>query len=118
MDTKDSDSYTLAKQIISYAQDKKAHDIVLLDISELSSIADYFIICHGEADLHVKAIADKIMEGTSEQGTDVWHYEGYEYFHWVLLDYVDVVVHIFLQDYRKYYNLERLWGDAEIEKFL
>jgi len=117
MDIKKNSSYTFAKQIISYAQDKKSHNIVLLDITKLSSIADYFIICHGEAELHVKAIADKILEETSKHGNHVWHYEGYDYLHWILLDYVDVVVHVFLEKYRKYYNLERLWGDADIETF-
>ncbi len=117
MDIKKNSSYTFAKQIIGYAQDKKSHNTVLLNISELSSIADYFIICHGEAELHVKAIADKIMEETSKNGIDVWHHEGYDYLHWILLDYVDVVVHIFLEKYRKFYNLERLWGDADIETF-
>ncbi|MFO7891682.1 MAG: ribosome silencing factor [bacterium] len=117
MDIKNSSSYALAKEIISFAQDKKAQEIVLLDIGNLSSIADYFIICHGEAELHVKAIADNIMEKASGKGEDIWHYEGYEYFHWIVLDYIDVVVHIFLEDYRRFYNLERLWGDADLEKF-
>lgn len=117
MDIKNSSSYARAQEIISFAQDKKAQEIVLLDIGDLSSIADYFIICHGEAELQVKAIADNIMEKTSVQGVEVWHYEGYEHLHWILLDYVDVVVHIFLEDYRRFYNLERLWGDAEVEAF-
>ncbi|MEJ2627896.1 MAG: ribosome silencing factor [bacterium] len=117
MISKDSSSYTLAKQIISFAQDKKAHNIVLLKVGELSSVADYFIICHGEADVHVKAIADNILENTSSQGINIWHFEGYEYYHWVILDYINVVVHIFLEDYRNYYNLERLWGDAHKETF-
>lgn len=117
MDIKNRSSYALAKEIISFAQDKKAQEIVLLDIGNLSSIADYFIICHGEAELHVKAIADNIIEKTSDQGEAVWHYEGYEHLHWILLDYIDVVVHIFLEDYRRFYNLERLWGDADVETF-
>lgn len=117
MDTKKNEIYTLAKQIAEYALEKKALEVSLFNISKLSSFADYFIICHGEANLHVKAIADGIVAGTSKDGFKLWNSEGYEYQHWILLDYVDIVVHVFIEEYRRFYSLERLWGDAEIENF-
>jgi len=108
---------TLAKKMINYSLLKKAKDVCLLNMSRLSSMADFFIICHGDSDVQVKAIVDSIMEGMESEGVKAWHREGYSYLNWVLLDYVDVVVHVFQKEARKFYGLERLWGDAEIEKF-
>ena len=87
----------------------------MVDLRRLSSVTDYFVICHGDSDVQVKAISDAIVEGMEREGVRVWHREGYEYRNWVLLDYVDVVVHIFQKETRRFYGLERLWGDAVLE---
>lgn len=111
------DSYTLAKRIVEHSLSKKAQDVCLLNLRDLTGVTDYFIVCHGESDVQVKAISDAITENLKDEGVKYWHREGYEYLHWVLLDYVDVVVHIFLKQERDFYGLERLWGDAEVEMF-
>lgn len=92
------------------AEDKKALDPVILKIGKFSSIASYFLIVHGTSDRHVKTIADHVDEILSEFGQNAWHVEGMREGRWVLLDYGDVVVHVFHYEARKFYNLERLWG--------
>lgn len=83
-----------------------------------NAVTDYFILCHGTSDIQVKAIADAIIEETlKETGTKPWHKEGFENAEWILLDYVDVVVHIFKEETRTFYNLEKLWADAEIKTY-
>jgi ribosome-associated protein len=91
---------------------KKARDIVALDLRELEGIADYFLICSGASEVQVRAIADAIDEKLRERGARVWHVEGFEGRRWVLLDFVEVVVHVFHERTREYYMLDRLWGDA------
>jgi len=97
------------------ALSKKAMDVKILDLRELTSVTDYFVICSGSIDLHVKAISDAIVEGLEKRNIKVWHIEGYSALKWVLLDYVDVVVHVFSREVRDFYALERLWGDAPME---
>jgi ribosome-associated protein len=111
------DSYALARRVVDYSLTKKAQDVSVMDLRPLTSVTDYFVVCHGESDVQVKAITDAITDGLREEGVRYWHREGYEYLHWVLLDYVDVVVHIFQKDERTFYGLERLWGDAETETY-
>jgi ribosome-associated protein len=94
---------------------KKAVDVKILDLRELTSITDYFVICSGDLDVHVKAISDAIVEALEKKKIKVWHIEGYSALKWVLLDYVDVVVHVFERQSREFYGLERLWGDAPSE---
>ncbi len=106
----------LARAISKYALDKNGIDIRILDIRKLSDVADYFVICSGSVDVHVKAIADNIIEKLNEKGVKAWHKEGFQALGWVLLDYVTVVVHIFQPEIRDRYSLERLWGDAPAEK--
>ncbi len=113
----ENDAYKTARQVVEYALTKKAQEIWLMHIGHLSSIADYFVICQGDSEVQVKAIADAIVDGMQDEGITVWHREGYEYLRWVLLDYVDVIVHVFHKDTRSFYGLERLWGDAEKEIF-
>ena len=107
-------SKTLANKIANLSLLKKAEDIIILDVRKLTSITDFFVICSGNSDKQVKAIADVILEGLEKLDFKPWHKEGYQYLQWVLLDYVDVVVHIFQKETRDYYSLERLWGDAKI----
>ena len=103
----------LLKQILNLALSKKAGRIIAMDVRGLSSLADFFIICHGESEPQVKAITDHIRKGTDYKPR---HLEGYENQNWILLDYFDIVVHIFKKDEREYYNLERLWADAPIKE--
>ena len=107
-------SYNLAKKAAQIAFDKKAKDIFILDLRNLTSITDYFLICTGDVDLHVKAIVDEVKIKLKPE-IKPWHIEGYQHLKWVLMDYVDFVVHVFQKDIRNYYNLERLWADAPSE---
>ena len=91
---------------------KKARDLVALDLRELEGVADYFLICSGTSEVQVKAIAEAVDEKLRECGARPWHVEGFEGRRWVLLDFVDVVVHVFHEKTREYYMLDRLWGDA------
>lgn len=92
--------------------DKKALDIVALDMRGLSLIADYFIICHGNSEKQVQSIAHEVKKNAQENGIELKRLEGYDQARWVLIDLDDVIVHIFHKDERGYYNLEKLWGDA------
>lgn len=112
----EDDVYTLARRIADYSLTKKAQDVCVMDLRGLSSVTDFFVICHGESDVQVKAIADAVADGLAKEGVKVWHKEGYEYLSWVLLDYVDVVVHVFKKDARAFYGLERLWGDSKVDR--
>jgi len=111
-----NDTYALARRVAEFSLTKKAEDVCLMDLRGLSSVTDFFVICHGTSDVQVKAIATAIVDGLAEDGVKPWHKEGYEYLNWVLLDFVDVVVHVFLKDARDFYGLERLWGDAKMER--
>jgi ribosome-associated protein len=95
------------------ALDKKAEDPVVLDLCGLSDVTDYFLICHGKSDRQVLAIVDSIEERLARDlGRRPSHVEGRRTGDWVLMDYVDFVVHVFREDRRQFYRLERLWGDA------
>jgi len=102
-------SQSLLKEIIELAYEKKAEEIITLDLRGLSSLSDYFIICHGNSEPQVKAIVDNIRKGTIYKPR---HLEGYENKKWVLLDYFDIIVHVFDEDERKYYSIEQIWADA------
>jgi ribosome-associated protein len=94
------------------AEDKKAFDILILDIREFTVIADYFVICSGSNTTQVSAIADSIGYALAKAGIHYSHVEGATEASWVLLDYGDVVVHVFEEQTRTYYSLEKLWGEA------
>ena len=96
--------------------EKKAREVKILDLRKLTDVADYFVICSGEVDVQIKSIADNISGRLKKNGVKLWHLEGYSALTWVLLDYVTVVVHIFKEETRKYYSLEKLWGDAPVEE--
>ena len=106
---------TLAKKISQLALTKKASDISIMDLRKVTDMTDFFVLCSADSDIQVKAIADAVAEGTEKFGVGAWHQEGLTQRQWVLLDYIDVVVHIFRKDVRRFYNLEKLWGDATIE---
>lgn len=99
--------------IVKSAEDKKAFDIKILKISELTSIADYFVIASGNSQRQAMAISDAIEEKMHLNGFELRHKEGYNTGNWILLDYGDIIVHVFYKEDRDFYNLERLWADAE-----
>lgn len=94
------------------AADRKALDVVVLDMCQASSITDYFLICSGGSNRQVQAIADAIDEQLAKQGVAALGVEGYREARWILMDYGDIIVHVFSQDTREFYDLERLWGHA------
>ncbi len=106
---------TLAKKVAQLALEKKAEDIVIMDVRKLTSITDFFVICSADSSIQLKAIVDHIVEELDKKGVKAWHVEGYANLTWVLIDYVDVVVHAFLKQAREFYGLERFWGDAKFE---
>ena len=112
------DSEKFASKIAQQVFVKKGSDVIIMDLRKLASFADYFVICSADSDVQVKAIADQIDDSLSMEGIKCWHKEGYKALSWVLLDYIDVVVHIFKKDARDYYNLEKLWGDAPTKKVI
>lgn len=108
------ESKNLADRIGELILSKKGYNIKVLDLRKLTSFTDYFVIASADSDTQVKAIADGIEDKLTEDGIKCYNKEGFTGLNWVLLDYVDVVVHIFLKDYRNFYNLEKLWGDAPV----
>lgn len=103
---------TLLETVYNAADDKKAADMVVLNMQGVSLLADYFLICHGNSDRQVQSIAREIKDKAEEAGFDVKRLEGFDSARWILVDLGDVVAHVFHKDDRAYYNLERLWGDA------
>jgi len=110
------ESFQKVKFIAGLIQDKKAKDILIMDMSKAVDFADFFIICAADSYRHVKAVADYIIENTKKKGVRMWHSEGYNDANWILLDYGDIIVHIFIEEARKFYMLERLWRDVPMEK--
>lgn len=106
-------SRKVAEIAVKALDDKKAKDIVVLGIYNVSLIADYFVIASGTSTVQVKALADEVEERLQENRVDILHKEGYNDGRWILLDYGDVVVHIFHEKERSFYDLERVWADAE-----
>ena len=107
-------SKQLTTKITDFIFSKKGYDVKVLDLRNLTTMTDYFIICSADSDTQVKAIADEVDGGLREEGIKSWHKEGYKALPWVLLDFVDVIVHVFKKDARDFYNLEKLWGDAPV----
>jgi ribosome-associated protein len=103
----------LAIRAAQAALQKKAADLIVLDLGGLTIIADYFVICSGESTTQVNAIAEFIEQEFANKGVRLLGMEGLDYGHWVLLDYGDVIVHVFKRETRDYYSLERLWMDAK-----
>jgi ribosome-associated protein len=104
---------TEVTRAVAAAEDKKAVDVVLLDLRKAAGFADYFLICSGTNARQIRAIADGIMEALAAAGSKPAHVEGYGRSEWILLDYFDFIVHIFAPETRLFYSLERLWGSAE-----
>jgi len=101
------------KIVLKAADDKKAHDLVALDISQIASFASYFVFCTGDSSRQTQAIADEVEQRLRACGIRPSHVEGYRNAEWILMDYMDLVVHIFSKSARAYYDLERLWRDGK-----
>jgi ribosome-associated protein len=110
----DEEALALARRIVDLAADKKASDIVLLEIGRLTTLADYFVICSGASERQLGAIVDGIAEGLREGGVRPIGREGSSTAHWLLIDYGSVIVHVMAPPEREYYQLERLWADAPL----
>lgn len=108
------DNKELVKQVAKAADDKRANNILILSMENVSVMADYFMICDANNERQVQAIAREIKEQAEDNGVEIKRIEGLDQARWVLLDIGDVVCHVFHHEERLYYNLERLWGDAEI----
>ena len=102
----------LARRAATICVDKKADEVVLLDLHGVTDMTDYFVIASGTSDTHVRSVAQHVVDLLGEEGTHVRSVEGLTQGRWVLLDYVDFVVHVFHPSHRAFYQLERLWGDA------
>ena len=105
----------LATKIAQLGLEKKGKQVVIIDLHKVSNIADFFVIMSGHSDIQVKALADHITKKLKDEKIKIYHKEGFQSLRWVLLDYVDVIVHIFQNETREFYGLERLWGDAKLE---
>ena len=105
------------ERIVHHIINKKGEDIIVIDLRGISSVSDFFIIATGTSNVHLKAIADEVCEKMKKEESSIpWHVEGYDARKWILLDYVNIVVHIFDQETRAYYLLEKLWKDAKIRR--
>ena len=100
------------REVVAAAEDRKAQDLKVLQLGEVTSLTDYFLICSGASERQVKAIADAVMEKLRMVGVRPMHVEGYKNGRWILIDFGDFVVHIFSDETRSYYGLEKLWADA------
>lgn len=110
----DETALALARRIVELAEDRKASDIVLLEIGGLTTLADYFVICSGQSDRQLGAIVDGIAEGLREEGVRPIGREGKANAHWLLIDYGSVIVHVMAPPERDFYQLEKLWADAPL----
>ncbi len=114
--TPDNPSPVIAARAVDAMADKRASDITVIDLRDVSNMADFFVLATGESDLQVKAIANGVMDQIEEVcGEQPWKREGMDHLRWVVLDYVNVVIHIFLPNKREHYRIDRLWGEADSE---
>jgi ribosome-associated protein len=110
---KTADSEKLISIITEGLLEKKAKEIKILDVRNLTTLADFFVICHGTSETQIRAIANSAIEKVKEKtGEAVWKQEGMDARRWIILDYVNVVIHIFNEEKRQYYGIERMWNDA------
>lgn len=113
------ESTSISELVVYGIQEKKGNEIVRLDLRNIhSSVADYFVVCHAESTTQVKAIAQSVEDEVFKAlKLEPWRKEGFQQSDWIILDYIDVVVHIFKTDKREFYGIEDLWGDAEMKSF-
>ena len=113
---KTPNSDNIAKKIAQLMTDKKAIDVTLINLKKITTLTDHFIICTSESDPQTRAIFNHIKDELIEDNIKPWRTEGYQNLQWVVMDYINFVVHIFNKETREYYDFERLWGDAKIIK--
>ena len=109
----------ILKLIVKAIQEKKGEKIVSLDLRKIpEAVSDYFIICEATSTTQIRAIADFVEETIKKQTGEIpYHHEGYETMHWILIDYINIVVHIMQPDARKFYKLEEMWSDAALQEY-
>lgn len=107
------ESNKMLEKAVGVLEDKKARDIEVIDISGVSTLADFFVICNGTSITHIKTLADELEQKMAEAGYRYHHKEGYGSARWILMDFGEIVVHIFHEEDRSFYNLERLWSDGK-----
>ncbi len=114
---KDANSVLLKEEVVKGMQEIKAKNIVCIDLRKIpGAVSDFFVVCHGESSTQVDSIANSVYKTVlADTGEKPWHQEGKQNAEWILLDYVDVVAHVFYKESREFYNIEGLWADAEIE---
>ena len=105
-----------ARRISELMLEKKALDIIIIDVRKITTLTDFFIVCTSESEPQTRAITNHINQKMKEEGVKSWHIEGYEHLDWVLIDFVNIVAHIFSKETRDYYEFERLWADGTIIK--
>ena len=106
-------STEITKYIAELMLEKHARDIAIMDLREVTSVTDYFLICSADSNIQVRAIVDHFVDSLRKDGVKPYHIEGYAGQSWVIVDYIDIVVHIFLPATREYYGIEKLWADAK-----
>lgn len=112
---KSSDSVDLVHQITEGLLEKKGKEIKVLNVSELTALTDYFVVCHGTSDTQIRALANSVLDKVKQStGENAWQQEGMDARNWIIIDYVNVVVHIFAEEKRDYYGIERMWNDAAV----
>ena len=109
-----SDVTHFTTKIAELMLEKKALDILIMDVRKITTLTDFFVVCTSESEPQTRAITDHINDKMKEAGVKSWHTEGYQHLDWVLIDFVNIVVHIFSKDAREYYEFERLWADSMI----
>lgn len=107
----------LVNEIVEVLQSKVAEDLLLMDLRDVTDVADFFLLATGTSDMHIRSLADELVEKLEARGERPWHVEGKEQCRWILIDLVHVVIHLFSPEAREYYGLERLWGDARTMRF-
>jgi ribosome-associated protein len=109
------DSKSLVELVVEGMKEKKASDITVMDVSDLTTLTDYFVICSGNSDTQNKAISDSIEEEVLKQtGEKPWKKEGIQARNWIILDFINIVVHVMSKEKRQFYSIERVWNDARI----
>lgn len=112
----ESEASRLAEEAAQLILEKKGRNVTILDVAGLTDVARHFVICSCDNDVHVRAVAENVREELATQGAKAWKTEGWQGLNWVIMDYVDVVVHVFYHETREFYKLERLWADAPSRK--
>lgn len=115
--TSDPSTKELLEVITDALLERKGQNIVLLDVSELTTLTEYFVVCHGTSDTQIKALADNVMAKAKEELNEkVWKREGFEGRTWIILDFVNIVVHVMSEQKRDFYGIERMWNDADLTR--